>query len=388
MIPEGWSEYLMRDVFKLASGEGRPNDVKSIPDNEHAFPVYGGNGILGYSKEYNSSSTDIIIGRVGEYCGITRLVEGKKWITDNALYTKSVNLNIERTYLARRLQHFGISKLRSKGGQPLVSQEPIYSLKFALPPLAEQRRISEILSTWDRAIGTVEALIANAREQKKALMQSLLTGKKRLPGFKTEWTKVALAELGLFRKGRGISKSEVRNEGLPCVRYGEIYTRHHDIIREFHSYIDVGSATKAERINFGDILFTCSGETAEEIGKCVAFLDNNEAYAGSDIVIFTPRKDNPTFLAYLLNAPPVALQKAQFGQGNSVVHISSANLAKLKFALPTKAEQDALADIFMAIDRELAALVVEASALRQEKSALMQQLLTGKRRVKMASEAA
>lgn len=252
---------------------------------------------------------------------------------------------------------------------------------FDLPPAREQRRIAEILATWDRAIETVEGLIANAREQKAGLMQALLTGRHRLAQFDRPWRQVILGELGAFRKGRGISRAEVRPSGLPCVRYGEIYTLHHDLIREFGSYIDVASASLSEPIKRGDILFACSGETAEEIGKCVAFDGLEQAYAGGDIVVFKPRGENSIFLAYLLNSPKLAIQKAQMGQGNAVVHISASNLAKLRFAIPLRGEQDAIAEHLLTADAVVRSQSAKLLALKTEKAALMQQLLSGKRRV-------
>lgn len=260
---------------------------------------------------------------------------------------------------------------------------------FDLPPAREQRRIAEILSTWDRAIETVEALIANAREQKAAMMQALLTGERRLPGFDRPWRQVTLSELGAFRKGKGISRAEVRPSGLPCVRYGEIYTLHHNLIQKFGSYIDAASASLSEPIGRGDILFACSGETAEEIGKCVAFDGPERAYAGGDIVVFTPQGENSVFLAYLLNSPKLAIQKAKMGQGNAVVHISASNLARLKFAMPPRNEQDAIAEHLRTADVLVRSQLAKLLALKQEKAALMQQLLSGKRRVCAAeSEAA
>jgi type I restriction enzyme S subunit len=289
------------------------------------------------------------------------------------------------TYLFKTEYGKELLSLASPGGagrNKTLGQSEFLKLKIRVPPAAEQQRIAEILSTWDEAIETVEKLIANARDHKHALMQQLFTGKKRLPGFRRKWTTTTLGDRGEFRKGKGISRAEVIDLGIPCVRYGEIYTHHHDVIRKFNSFIGAGSAQQSERIQFGDILFTCSGETAEEIGKCVAYVGHDEAYAGSDIIILSPEQDDPIFLSYLLNSTPLAAQKAQLGQGNSVVHISSANLAKLKFKIPDHSEQQAIGALLLHTDAAIGNLEIQRAALADEKSALMQQLLTGKRRVK------
>ena len=166
----------------------------------------------------------------------------------------------------------GLASPGGAGRNKTLGQSEFLKIRIHVPPIAEQRRIAEILSTWDRAIAVQEQMVANARAQKKALMQTLLTGKKRLPGFKGAWKKVRLGQLGEFRKGSGILRDQVLEAGVPCIRYGEIYTTHHDQIRKFASFIDSESALEAERLVTGDLLFTCSGETAAEIGKCVAYL--------------------------------------------------------------------------------------------------------------------
>ena len=87
-----------------------------------------------------------------------------------------------------------------------------------------------------------------------------------------DWELATLHDKGVFKKGKGISKQDVQNEGIPCIRYGEIYTRHHEHIKKFYSFITKKTAEESQLIKKGDLLFAGSGETSEEIGKCVAFL--------------------------------------------------------------------------------------------------------------------
>lgn len=269
--------------------------------------------------------------------------------------------------------------------QRVLSLNVLRSVEAIIPPVEEQRRIAEVLSTWDRAIKATEKLIANSQAQKKALMQQLLTGKKRLPGFSGEWRTTTLGTLGEFIKGTGISRSDLVEHGLAAIRYGEIYTLHHYIVESFGSFIPREVAAQSTRLTVGDILFTCSGETAEEIGKCVAFLSREEAYAGGDTIILRNHQQSPEFLGYALNSMPVCIQKAKLGQGNSVVHINARNLAAIAVDLPPPNEQKAIASILCDMRRGIARLQSKLAVLRTEKSALMQQLLTGKRRVKLPS---
>jgi type I restriction enzyme S subunit len=255
-------------------------------------------------------------------------------------------------------------------------------IPVSIPSRTEQEKIAEILATWDHAIETIGRLVANAESERTGLMQKILTGEKRLPGFDGNWHTRTLGSLGKFCKGKGINQNQLVTDGIPCVRYGEIYTHHQDYIREFFSFISPEIAKVSQRIRKGDLLFAGSGETAEEIGKCVAFLGDNEAYAGGDIVIFSPARDDSQFLGYLMNHASIVSQKARLAQGNSIVHVSASNLGKLRLSLPDLDEQQAIAKLFETVDNTLHNLKNQARLLEAEKSALMQQLLAGKRLVK------
>ena len=196
-----------------------------------------------------------------------------------------------------------------------------------------------------------------------------------------DWEVASLGALGDFSKGSGVRKDEAHSGDLPCVRYGEIYTHHNDVIREYNSRISSAVAKAAKRLRRGDMLFAGSGETKEEIGKTVAFVSDDEAYAGGDIVILSPRASSSEFLGYALNAPLINRQKASKGQGDAVVHIGAHALASIKLALPPLPEQSAIATALSDVDALLAGLDKLIAKKRDLKQATMQQLLTGKTRL-------
>jgi type I restriction enzyme S subunit len=266
-------------------------------------------------------------------------------------------------------------------GQPNLNTRLIREMAIPFPPPAEQRVIAEALSDVNGLLGSLERLIAKKRDLKQAAMQHLLTGQTRLPAFDGEWAAKRLGDVGVFLKGRGIKKDEVVADGMPCVRYGEIYTHHNDYLRTFNSFIAPDTAKQSRRIQKGDLLFAGSGETAEEIGKCVAFLGDEEAYAGGDIVIFRPANQDSKFLGYLMNHSSVASQKACMGQGDAVVHISARSLARLELHLPDRPEQTAIAEVLSDMDDDLAALEQRRDKTRALKQGMMQELLTGRTRL-------
>ncbi len=263
----------------------------------------------------------------------------------------------------------------------LTNGRSLSAVWIPVPPKPEQRAIAEALSDVDRLLAALEALTARKQAIKQAAMQQLLTGKTRLPGFSGEWETKRLGEIGGFSKGRGIKREDVSDTGLPCIRYGELYTRYKDYILNPVSRIPPAVALEALPIKKGDLLFAGSGETAEEIGICAAYLGEEPAYAGGDIITLTPSRQNPIYLGHLMNHPTVATQKAHMGQGDAVVHISAGNLAQVKIDLPPLMEQTTIANILSDMDAEIAALERRRDKVRAVKQGMMQQLLTGQVRL-------
>ena len=144
------------------------------------------------------------------------------------------------------------------GGRGGLNLGILGTLKIALPPRPEQRKIADVLSEWDRAIENLEKLITAKTKLKKAMMQQLLSGKQRFKEFGKPiqkkdalpegWKNKTLGSFGMFSKGKGISNSEKKEAGFPCITYGEIYTRHEHVIKEFHSFVDRDTAQKSQRI--------------------------------------------------------------------------------------------------------------------------------------------
>jgi type I restriction enzyme, S subunit len=209
-----------------------------------------------------------------------------------------------------------------------VNVAQIKNLRIPFPPIGEQKLIARALSDIDALIEGLEGTIGKKRHIKQGAMQELLRSK-------DDWETMNLGSLGIFSKGSGVKKDESDSGSLPCVRYGEIYTKHNDFIKQFYSWISRDVADTSTRLRTGDLLFTGSGETREEIGKCVAFIDEIEAYAGGDITILRPTNSNSQFMGYYLNTRPIVRQKASKGQGDAVVHIGASALSSIQVTIPT-----------------------------------------------------
>lgn len=215
--------------------------------------------------------------------------------------------------------------------------------------------------------------------------QSIKKGYKqtKLGWIPEEWELKTLDELGEFFKGKGIAKKDVledSTEGIPCIRYAEIYTQYHYNTVELKSKINKESSDNSKPINYGDILFAGSGETLEDIGKSIAYLGSSLAYAGGDIIILRQDDQDSQYLGYLLNNDIVKNQLFKIGQGHSVVHIYSSGLKKVLVPLPPLPEQQKIASILSTWDKAIATQEKLIAQKQKLKKGLMQQLLTGEER--------
>ena len=178
-IPESWEVTRLGDLVKLKSGLSRPNDMENEPNSELNVPVYGGNGVLGYTGKEFSEQRLLVIGRVGAYCGCVHIAEVPNWITDNALYSeKWFNSGISLDFLAEQLKHFNLNRLQRKGGQPLITQSIIHELKIPLPPLLEQHVIAETSQVFDIKIAALEQEAERLDELFHAMLHELMTGQR------------------------------------------------------------------------------------------------------------------------------------------------------------------------------------------------------------------
>ena len=166
------------------------------------------------------------------------------------------------------------------------------------------------------------------------------------------WSIRRLGTLGELVKGRGGSKEDNRDTGVPVVRYGDLYTKIDTVITCAPAFVDAENAAKYSPLPSGSLLFAASGESAEDIGKSALVLLDEPAVTGGDTVIFHPGDQvDPLYLAYVLESAPLRANKALRGTGFTVVHISAGRLKTLPIPLPPQWNQRAIAEY---LDRETA----------------------------------
>lgn len=180
-VPKEWEVVRLSNVFKLASGKSRPKEISDKQTDKMPIPVYGGNGVLGYTNKFMVDNETVVIGRVGEYCGSIHKTLKSSWITDNALYAAVIEkCQISLDFFTYYLVFINLNKFKKESGQPLMTQTIVYSISCPLPPLPEQQKIAEILSTVDERLDLFRKRKERLERTKKGLMNDLLTGKKRV----------------------------------------------------------------------------------------------------------------------------------------------------------------------------------------------------------------
>ncbi len=278
--------------------------------------------------------------------------------------------------------------------------------KVALPPLPEQRAIVRYLDYVDlrirRYVSAKRKLIALLDEEKQAIVNRAVTrgldpnvrlkpsGVESLGEVPEHWEVIQLGRIGCFSKGSGGTKEDEVPDGVPCVRYGDLYTTHKFFISKPRSYVSPAKAGTYTPIIRGDVLFPTSGETIEEIGKSAVNLLDTQVICGGDTIIFRPTIPmEPRFAGYALDSPAAQTQKSLIGRGITIMHIYSGQLKYLWLPLPPIDEQSAIVEYLdeatASIDAAIARARRQIELVQEYRTRLIADVVTGKLDVREAA---
>ena len=292
------------------------------------------------------------------------------------------------TYFFKTPKGKYLLELASPGGagrNKTLGQNEFSLLKLMLPPINEQQKIAQILSTWDKAIDKLEALIAAKQKRKKALMQQFLTGKQRFSEFNDEWERFYLKDITHILVSP-VDKKVIENEQtiLLC-NYTDVY--HNIRITKSLAFMSA-TATQQEILKFslkkGDVIITKDSETPKDIASPAFVSDDLEGVVcGYHLAILRPKKGkiDGEFLSYLFSLSKTRYYFYTLANGATRFGLSIGAIEKASFHIPPIKEQQKIASILSTADKEITIHQNQLAALKQQKKALMQQLLTGKTRV-------
>jgi len=388
-IPEGWSVKKLGECFSFSAGGDVDKEYFSeIKDELHPYPIYAnalkGQGIYGYSSKYKVKDECITItgrGNIGKvfyrqgfFTPVVRLI--------TAIPKKKINAKFMSFACSR------VIFLNETTGVPQLTVPQVQTYKIFLPPLPEQEKIAEILGTWDDGIEKLGKLIEAKKLQKKGLMQKLLTGKHRLKGFSESWREVKLGDLGTTYTGLSGKNKDDFGKGAFYIPYINIY-QNSKVDLEQLDFVDIQKGEVQHIVKYGDIFFTTSSETPDEVGfssvllsECLDNIYLNSFCFGFRLYNFDTLL--PGFAAYMFRSLSVRKIMFKLAQGATRFNLSKNELMRQRVFIPSDiSEQKAIADILSVADEEIDKLNRKLEALKEQKKGLMQQLLTGNIRVKV-----
>lgn len=263
-----------------------------------------------------------------------------------------------------------------------IKWRDLSNYEFLLPPKDQQAQLAELLWAMDEVMERERVLSEKLESTLDVQIEKEIHGisifSKTIDQILEEAGKnrglIKLCQIGELIKGKGIPKSEVIEEGIPCVRYGELYTLHNRIIRRYGSFISEESKTTSLRLKKHDILFAGSGETIAEIGKSAAFIDDIEVYAGSDILIFRPHDMDGTYLGYLMNSQLVRQQLNKLGKGATVMHIYNSDLSEMLVPKISRQEQEVIGTKLELMSKSLSEIKAKNAASKALQKSLINQI--------------
>ena len=334
--PNGVELKKVADVTTVARGI---RVVRNQLVEEGEFPVYQNSmKPLGYYEKANCpAKTTFVIGAgaAGEigYCDIDF------WAADDCYYfihTEELdNRYLYHVLLSRKAQI--CSKVR-RASVPRLARTVIENLVIPIPPIEIQHEIVRILDNFTELTKELTKELTARKKQFEYYRDKLL-------GFDISIPKVRLRNIAKdIYRGSGITREQVTEDGIPCVRYGEIYTTYNIWFDECKSHTTIENIANPKYFEYGDILFAITGESVEDIAKSTAYVGNEKCLAGGDIVVLK-HNQNPKYLSYVLSTHNAQQQKSKGKIKSKVVHSSLPAIEEIEIPLPDLEIQNRLVNV-------------------------------------------
>ena len=391
-IPQGWEVKKISDFTDCTAG-GTPNTQISaywggkIPwmssGELHNKQIYDVAERITQAGLENSSTkfipkNSVLIGLAGQ--GKTRgtvAISKISLCTNQSIAAIFPNNNFCPEFLLYNLEN-RYDELRSlsagDGGRGGLNLHIIKNIEILFPPKVEQERIAQVLGNMDDLISAKYELLDKKRAIEQAAAQQLLTPK-------PHWHTATLGEIFTFLKGKGLSKEKLISNGkFKCILYGELYTTYNEVIDSIESSTNCEEGIKSK---FDDLLIPASTTTSSiDLAKASVVLQC-EILIGGDINILRKKRNDVSgkFMAYYLTSTK-KIEIAQYAQGITIIHLYAKNLSDLEISYPSLLEQTKIAEILSDMDDEISALQDEIEKLKMIKQGAMDELLSGKIRLK------
>lgn len=353
VIPEEW------DAIKLGKLSTFVSSGKSKKRTEHGeYHFYGSTGIIGYCDTPEYDGERILIARVGANAGSLYTVDGRYSVSDNTLVIGLKDSNLT-SYIANYLLKENLNRIVFGSGQPLVTGNQLKNVMIAMPSQREEiYSIVEAISNVVALITSLEKQIEKKKLIKQGVMQELLTGKRRLPGFSREWEIKRLGNIASIKKGQQLNSDSFGDYGIYPVMNGGIspsgYTN--DFNADGHTLIISEGGNSCGYVNYVDGRFW-------QGGHCYSIATNQDSL----------------FLYYSLKYRESEIMGLRVGSG--LPNVQKKRLSDFPILVPTIEEQSGIALILKGFDSAIIAYEQSLAKHILLKQAMMQELLTGRIRL-------
>lgn len=374
-----WINTKIGNILTIKHGKSQ----KDIITNDGIYPILATGGEIGRTNTSIYDKPSVLIGRKGTI-DVPQFMNTPFWTIDTLFYSE-INTNADPKYVYFLLSTINWKLYNEASGVPSLNASTIEKIDILLPPFPEQQAISEALSDVDALIASLEALIAKKRAIKQGVMQELLTGKTRLPGFIGTWIEKPLGDLG--KCIRGVSYNPNRDLSSSMTNSTTVLLRANNIVEgiidyDNIQYVDNNVVSEIQQLLKGDVLIAMSSGSRIAIGKTGTFSKTEGKYCvGAFCAVYRSQQNN--FVRYLFQSNLYKRQLMNMLEGTSINNLNSGKIEGLIFAFPpTYHEQNAIAEILLDVDNEINALTSKLDKVTKIKQGMMQELLTGRIRLR------
>ena len=317
------------------------------------YPVFGGNGLRGFTDRFNHDGEYTLIGRQGALCGNVNFAVGKSYFTEHAIAVRADKKNQTR-FLYYLFSTMDLGQYSGQSAQPGLAVGNLVELKSTLPDKQEQEKISGVLTALDTLITLHQRKYEKLVNIKKSMLDKMFpkngasVPEIRFKGFTDPWEQRKLGEIAFFSKGVGYSKNDLCEEGTPIILYGRLYTKYETCIFDVDTFVKEKAGSVYSK--GGEVIVPASGETAEDI-SIASVVVKPGILLGGDLNVVSPTAEyDSAFLALTISSGATHKYLSSLAQGKSVVHLHNADIQSVSAKFPTKREQEKIHLLFGKID--------------------------------------
>ena len=359
-----WEKCKLGDIAPLQRGFDLPTHQLEVGTN----PVVYSNGIMNYHSSYKCKAPGLVTGRSGTIGKFTFISNGYYWPHNTSLWVTDFNGNIPE-FIYYLYQTIKIEQYATGSGVPTLNRNDVHRHKVCVPHTIEQSKIAELFMHLDERIATQNKIIDKLQSLIKGLNDSLY--KKYGNCIRTSF-----AELGYSYSGLSGKSAEDFGTGKPFITYLNVYSN--NVVNENdYQYVQIGEGEKQHVVQYGDVLFTLSSETPEEVGIGSVYLGKDDVYLNSfsfGVHIVNEEQAYPPYLSYYVSSTPFRKFIYPFAQGSTRFNLCKADFERASITLPSLDNQKR---IYLVLNSITMKISIEKAMLEQyvtQKQHLLRQM--------------